>query len=53
MKSFQKKRTSWEAFFLILQGIAMGAANHFPGVSGVLFALFGVFNVSTSIYPFG
>ena len=22
MKSFQKKRTSWEAFFLILQGIA-------------------------------
>ena len=43
MKSFQKKRTSWEAFFLILQGIAMGAANKVPGVSGGIVALVGGF----------
>ena len=43
MKTFQKKRSPWEAFFLILKGIAMGAANKVPGVSGGIVALVGGF----------
>ena len=43
MKSLTKKRTSIEAFFLILKGIAMGAANKVPGVSGGIVALVGGF----------
>lgn len=43
MKTFQKERTVWEAFFLILKGIAMGAANKVPGVSGGIVALVGGF----------
>src|SRR6056300_861440 len=43
MKSFQKKRSKQEAFFLILKGIAMGAANKVPGVSGGIVALVGGF----------
>jgi uncharacterized membrane protein len=43
MKTFQKERTIWEAFFLILKGIAMGAANKVPGVSGGIVALVGGF----------
>ena len=31
MKTFQKKRTHIEVFFLILKGIMMGAANKVPG----------------------
>ncbi len=43
MKTFQKERTLWEVFFLILKGIAMGAANKVPGVSGGIVALVGGF----------
>src|SRR6056300_1846341 len=43
MKSFQKKRSKQEAFCLILKGIAMGAANKVPGVSGGIVALVGGF----------
>jgi len=43
MKTFQKERTIWETFFLILKGIAMGAANKVPGVSGGIVALVGGF----------
>jgi len=43
MKTFQKERTVWDAFFLILKGVAMGAANKVPGVSGGIVALVGGF----------
>lgn len=43
MKNFQKERTVWDAFFLILKGVAMGAANKVPGVSGGIVALVGGF----------
>ncbi|MDA9572504.1 DUF368 domain-containing protein, partial [Flavobacteriaceae bacterium] len=43
MKTFQKERTLWEVFFLILKGIVMGAANKVPGVSGGIVALVGGF----------
>jgi len=43
MKTFQKERTFWDAFFLILKGVAMGAANKVPGVSGGIVALVGGF----------
>lgn len=43
MKTFQKKRTFWTSLFLVLKGIAMGAANKVPGVSGGIVALVGGF----------
>ena len=43
MKTFQKKRTLIEVFFLVLKGIMMGAANKVPGVSGGIVALVGGF----------
>ena len=43
MKSLTKKRTLSETFFLVLKGIAMGAANKVPGVSGGIVALVGGF----------
>ena len=43
MKTFQKKRSLIEVFFLILKGIMMGAANKVPGVSGGIVALVGGF----------
>ncbi|MDA9365371.1 DUF368 domain-containing protein, partial [Flavobacteriaceae bacterium] len=43
MKPLTKKRSSSEAFFLLLKGIAMGAANKVPGVSGGIVALVGGF----------
>ena len=43
MKTLQKKRTIWESLFLIFKGIAMGAANKVPGVSGGIVALVGGF----------
>ena len=43
MRSFQKERTFWGAFYLVIKGIAMGAANKVPGVSGGIVALVGGF----------
>jgi len=43
MKSLTKKRTFSETFFLLFKGIAMGAANKVPGVSGGIVALVGGF----------
>ena len=43
MKPLTKKRSSSEDFFLLLKGIAMGAANKVPGVSGGIVALVGGF----------
>jgi len=51
MKTFQKKRTHIEVFFLILKGIMMGAANKVPGVSGGIVALVGGF-YEEMIYSF-
>ena len=43
MKTFQKERTIWQSFLLVLKGVAMGAANKVPGVSGGIVALVGGF----------
>lgn len=43
MRNFQKERTLWDGFFLVIKGIAMGAANKVPGVSGGIVALVGGF----------
>lgn len=43
MRNFQKERTLWNGFFLVIKGIAMGAANKVPGVSGGIVALVGGF----------
>ena len=51
MKSYYKKKSYYEDLLLVLKGIAMGAANKVPGVSGGIVALVGVF-YETLIYSF-
>ena len=43
MKPTANKPDRYDSFFLILKGIAMGAANKVPGVSGGIVALVGGF----------
>ena len=43
MKPKVNKYSSLDAIFLVLKGIAMGAANKVPGVSGGIVALVGGF----------
>jgi len=43
MKSYLKKKSIYQDFLLVLKGIAMGAANKVPGVSGGIVALVGGF----------
>ena len=38
MKSYYKKKSYYEDLLLVLKGIAMGAANKVPGVSGGIVA---------------
>jgi len=51
MKSYYKKKSYYEDLLLVLKGIAMGAANKVPGVSGGIVALVGGF-YETLIYSF-
>jgi uncharacterized membrane protein len=51
MKSIFKKKTYYEDLLLVLKGIAMGAANKIPGVSGGVVALVGGF-YETLIFSF-
>ena len=51
MKPTKPNPSSQAAFLLILKGIAMGAANKVPGVSGGIVALVGGF-YETLIYSF-
>ncbi|RPG66798.1 MAG: DUF368 domain-containing protein, partial [Flavobacteriaceae bacterium TMED147] len=51
MKSYYKKKSFYEDLLLVLKGIAMGAANKVPGVSGGIVALVGGF-YETLIYSF-
>ena len=51
MKSIFKKKTYYEDLLLVIKGIAMGAANKIPGVSGGVVALVGGF-YETLIFSF-